>query len=195
LAVDAFDAEFTTRKHPAPSRQLNLPVFQHAHRTHDERLRRIRVRFWRAKHGGEERHRLYRLAQTHVVGEHAALAAGPKSVQKPNPVALVLTQVAVERRGDVKAVRCGAGCVGGGGVFRERVRVVGLSGSELFVPFELRGAEDEVAGFLRRLDRAELAGASRDGREGVAAADGYLRSMRGERGSEEVERRRGGKYK
>ena len=83
--------------------------------------------------------------------------------------------MAVERRGDVKAVRCGAGCVGGGGVFRERVRVVGLSGSELFVPFELRGAEDEVAGFLRRLDRAELAGGSRDGREGVAAADGYLR--------------------
>ena len=99
--------------------------------------------------------------------------------------------MAVERRGDVKAVRCGAGCVGGGGVFRERVRVVGLSGSELFVPFELRGAEDEVAGFLRRLDRAELAGASRDGREGVAAADGYLRidaggSMRGERGSADV---------
>ena len=88
--------------------------------------------------------------------------------------------MAVERRGDVKAVRCGAGCVGGGGVFRERVRVVGLSGSELFVPFELRGAEDEVAGFLRRLDRAELAGASRDGREGVAAADGYLR-VRGDR--------------
>jgi hypothetical protein len=53
------------------------------------------------------------------------------------------------------------------------------------------GAEDEVAGFLRRLDRAELAGASRDGREGVAAADGYLRidaggSMRGERGSADV---------
>lgn len=93
--------------------------------------------------------------------------------------------MAVERRGDVKAVRCGAGCVGGGGVFRERVRVVGLSGSELFVPFELRGAKDEVAGFLRRLDRAELAGASRDGREGVAAADGYLRV----RGDDAGERR------